>query len=91
MPTCLLAYVGEAASLTRSLLCWGRMNVFFEHLLSIWLCNILLNPCGVCTMVLLHVLLQNILLGLPAPFSVDILVCGKVFPVNLFSKGMDFQ
>lgn len=90
MPACLLAYVGEAASLTRSLLCWGRMNVFFEHLCSIWLCSILLNPRGACSTVLLHVLLRNILWSLAAPFPADVLICCRFFPVKNFSKSTDF-
>lgn len=91
VPPCLLAYVGEAASLTCSLLCWGWMNVFFERLLSIWLCNILLNPCGVCPMVLLFILLRNISPSLAAPFPVAILICWKVFLMIPFSKAMGFQ
>lgn len=91
VPPCLLAYVGEAASLTCSLLCWGWMNVFFERLLSIWLCNILLNPCGVCPMVLLFILLRNISPSLAAPFPVAILICWKVFLMIPFCKAMGFQ
>lgn len=86
----LLAYVEKlSAILLPSALGW--MNVFLEHLLSRWLSNSLLNPCGVCPMVALLVLLQNIWLRLPILFQQTLSFTEKLFLLSSSPKAWIFN
>lgn len=84
VPTCLRAYVGEAAPPPRSLLCWGRINAFSAHLCSIWLCNILFNPCGGLFRGSASCVAAESLTGSACTFS-------PLLKSFSFSEGMDFQ